>query len=285
MKAFLETIRHQNPTASFHFFVREERQFDSFRHFHPQMELTYIERGRGIRYIGDHIHTFVPGDLVLIGKNLPHDYVAVSAENKDLPKAHVIQFSQELFSALPEYRMLRSLFAEALFGLYFHAPKASLMHKITSLSHKPSLRNLILFLEILEELNATDNRRKLSTITFSQSHSQPYKQANIIKITKLISERYQERITVGEMAREVHMSPSAFCRWFKQATGSSFVTYLNAVRVEKACQHLLQTQDHMKQIGFSVGFDSIAHFNRTFKKIKGQTPMSYRNVRREHLIR
>ncbi len=78
------------------------------------------------------------------------------------------------------------------------------------------------------------------------------------------------------MANYTHLVPQSFCRWFKKITGNTFVNYLNKARIERACQLLLNTKMAITEVCFSVGFDSLSHFNRTFKKIKHLNPREYR---------
>ena len=71
------------------------------------------------------------------------------------------------------------------------------------------------------------------------------------------------------------MTRESFCRWFKKSTGSTFINYLNSTRIEKACQYLLEGERSVGQISYEVGFDTVSHFNRVFKKLKGKTPKEY----------
>src|SRR4051812_31891107 len=66
--------------------------FDGRFHFHPEVEITLIESSSGRRVVGDSIETFEPGDLVLLGDNLPHQYVSNPASRRTVAAAKVIQF-------------------------------------------------------------------------------------------------------------------------------------------------------------------------------------------------
>ena len=74
------------------------------------------------------------------------------------------------------------------------------------------------------------------------------------------------------------MTPSSFSRWFKQIMGKSFVHYLNTVRIEKACQYLLQTDLPIAQMDYGTGFESLSNLNCTFKKLKWVSPREYRKA-------
>ncbi|MEM6380600.1 MAG: AraC family ligand binding domain-containing protein, partial [Bacteroidota bacterium] len=100
MKIQLETIQYTKSQSSFHFFKREVAIFNSYWHYHPELELTFIERGNGIRYIGDNIGSFESGDLVLIGENLPHDYVSSPSKNQESSIAYVFQFPASIIDSI-----------------------------------------------------------------------------------------------------------------------------------------------------------------------------------------
>ena len=278
MKIQLETIQYTKSQASFHFFKREVALFHSYRHYHPELELTYIERGNGIRYIGDHISSFESGDLVLIGENLPHDYVSSPSQKQESSIAYVFQFPDSIVKSIAEAKILQALFTKARRGIHFPNPSEKLIATIKSVNPNPSLGNFIQLLEILNALIQDEEQHQLSSIAFSSRTANQESQNKISRVTKYIAEHYHQAIPLPLIAQFSNMTPPSFCRWFKQATGVSFVTYLNTTRVEKACQLLLQTEDPIGAIGFQTGFETIGHFNRTFKKIKKMTPKAYRKA-------
>lgn len=102
-------------------------------------------------------------------------------------------------------------------------------------------------------------------------------QSKISKTTSYILEHLDEKISINDMAELTHLVPQSFCRWFKNATGNTFVNYLNKARIERSCQLLLNTKESISDICFNVGFESLSHFNRTFLKRKGMSPRSFRN--------
>ncbi len=78
------------------------------------------------------------------------------------------------------------------------------------------------------------------------------------------------------MARAVNMSAFYFCKMFKKVAGINFTDYLSRVRIERAQNLLLNPNLRVSEIAFEVGFQSLTHFNRVFKKITGQSPTDYR---------
>ena len=278
MKLQLETIQYPSNTSSFHFFNRKEAEFESFRHFHPELELTFIDKGRGIRYIGDNISSYAAGDLILIGKNLPHDYVTTTEDRLGESSAFVFQFPDSIFENIAECQALNHLFDSAEYGLHFFNPSKNLINRIKAFKLEPSVQSVICFMEILDELSFHKNCKTISSISFTKGNKSKKAQDKITRVTRYISERFDQQITVSDISDFVHMTPQSFCRWFKQSIGSSFVTYLNATRIEKACQMLLQTNHAISNISFKCGFETVSHFNRTFKKLKMMTPKEYRKM-------
>ncbi len=91
-----------------------------------------------------------------------------------------------------------------------------------------------------------------------------------------ISDNLSEPISAADLARELDMSESAFSRYFRRATGNTFTDFVNHVRVSRACQLLMESDLLINHIGYEVGFNNIANFNRRFLDIKGVTPSDYR---------
>lgn len=91
-----------------------------------------------------------------------------------------------------------------------------------------------------------------------------------------IDEHYTQRLTLGEVARAVNLSPTYLCRAFKKANGCTLGAYVSRLRIEKAQGLLGDVELLVKEVAFLAGFRSIAHFNRVFKTAKGVPPLEYR---------
>jgi len=98
----------------------------------------------------------------------------------------------------------------------------------------------------------------------------------IARAREFIQEHHSEELTLGQVARSINASPFYFCKLFKRATGINFTEYVSRVRVERAKNLLLNPNLRVSEIAFEVGFQSLPHFNRMFKKILGQSPTDYR---------
>jgi AraC-like DNA-binding protein len=111
-------------------------------------------------------------------------------------------------------------------------------------------------------------------VVVRQNHAEPPMIANA---RKFITEHYAEDLSLGQVAKAVNASPFYFCNMFKKITGVNFTDFLSRVRIEHAKNLLLNQNLRVSEIAFEVGFQSLTHFNRVFKKIIGQSPTEYRS--------
>lgn len=107
-----------------------------------------------------------------------------------------------------------------------------------------------------------------------QAHAEP---PAVVAAKQFIREHQAEDLTLGQVSKAVNTSSYYFCKLFKRATGMHFTQYLARVRIEKAKNLLLNPNLRISEIAFEVGFQSLTHFNRVFKRLTGQAPTAYRN--------
>lgn len=111
-------------------------------------------------------------------------------------------------------------------------------------------------------------------VLVQQQNSEP---PVITKAKAFITEHQGDDISLGDVAKAVNTSTFYFCKMFKKVTGINFTNYLSRVRIEKAKNLLLNPNLRISEIAFEVGFQSLTHFNRVFKKIVGRAPTEYRS--------
>lgn len=99
----------------------------------------------------------------------------------------------------------------------------------------------------------------------------------ITRAREYIHEHQSESLTLGQVAKSINTSTFYFCKLFKKVTGINFTEYVSRVRIERAKNLLLNPNLRVSEIAFEVGFESLTHFNRVFKKILGQSPTDYRS--------
>ncbi|MCW1923368.1 helix-turn-helix domain-containing protein [Luteolibacter arcticus] len=103
--------------------------------------------------------------------------------------------------------------------------------------------------------------------------------AAIAKARRYIHEHLDDPLPLGDVAREAGLSESHFCRLFKEATGLTLTDYVNRCRIERAKNELLKSDRRVSEIAFEVGFQSLSQFNRSFSRITGHSPTTWRQDR------
>lgn len=131
--------------------------------------------------------------------------------------------------------------------------------------HEAVVRLLAIFAQHLSMLS--------NQVVVRHNHSEP---PVITRAKEYIQEHQTENLRLGHVAKAVNTSTFYFCKMFKKVIGINFTDYLSRVRIEKSKNLLLNPNLRVSEIAFEVGFQSLTHFNRVFKKILGQSPTEYR---------
>ena len=245
-------------SASFRFRHVHTNGFDFNWHFHDEIELTLILKGSGRRFIGDNITHFSDDDLVLIGSNLPHTWYSRKSEQNKC-EAIVVQFDYsflgEDFFHKPEMHSINQLLTHAELGTIFSAEVVkSVKIKLLGMQALNTFERCISLLQILHELSKDKNSKHLSSPwTFGKEEEKSIKKVD--DVCNYINENYSKQIQLSEVSQIAALSEQAFCRFFKKATGKTFVHYLNEIRIGKACQLLIETDLSISEVSYKVGFN------------------------------
>ncbi len=254
--------------------------FDAPYHFHPEIELTLILSSRGRRFVGTNIAEFGPGDLVLLGSNLPHCW-RNDEGNTDPARSIVIQFRPdflgEAFWQAPELATIGRLLERARAGLRFTnrfaEPVAAALQALVQAGPVERLTGL---LTVLGQLASTSEVRVLDA-GYTAAALSTTDCERINKVYVFVAERFQSNIRLEDVARQVHMTPPAFCRYFKKITRKTFVELVNEYRIRYASQLLLGNRDRsVAEVCFESGFGNVSHFNKQFRLLTGHSPLQYR---------
>jgi len=114
--------------------------------------------------------------------------------------------------------------------------------------------------------------------TFFQPIKGSENEKRINNIFQYIQKHATEKLTIQKAALLVHLSPSAFCKFFKRVTGKTFSDYVNDVRIANVCSDLLASDKQIAEIAYQNGFETLSYFNRIFLKKKNISPNSYRKM-------
>jgi len=258
-------------------------------HHHEECEIHLIVETTGKVFVGDYIGTFEPGQLILTGPHVPHNWISrmqddEACELRDMVihfQQSVVQKSAELFT---ELRELEPLFERAKSGIAFNdIPLEEAQHYMAGIRESNGLARVGLFLDFLNRLNQSRDYQLLSTVQM-QSSADEHTLERINIVVDYVMDHYQGTITVQEVAQRINMSETHFSRYFRKATGLRFIAFLNRIRIQRACELLSYYDEQITAISYAVGYNTLANFNRQFHELKGVTPREYRSASRERLV-
>jgi AraC-like DNA-binding protein len=249
-------------------------------HFHDEYELHLITATSGKAFIGDWIGPFNPGHLVLCGPRLPHNWVSL-----DLPESGVaerdlvIQFRHEPIaqaaSTIPELAEVMPLLERARHGIEFFGLSERAGTHWLGVKHSHGMQRFAAFCQYLADLTRCTDYRLLSNVQM-QGEDDDTEVEQINAIVDRITGDVAKPVLAAHVAADLGMSESRFSRFFRRATGNTFTDFVNRVRVNRACQLLMETDRQVTHICYEVGFNNVANFNRRFLAIKGMTPSEFR---------
>ncbi|WP_248324163.1 MULTISPECIES: AraC family transcriptional regulator [unclassified Caballeronia] len=252
-------------------------------HFHPEFELQLIVATHGKFFVGDHVGSFGPGNLVLMGENLPHNWVSEVPDGEFVERRNlVIQFGTDFvkrcMEAFPECRDAQPLLDNARRGILFDSQTSAVVAPLfEELLTARGIRRISLFLRILECLCDAKEQTLLASIAYEQNVASSKRFGHVLAhIGKNLASDLRE----SDLAGLAGQSVSAFSRAFHRHTGATFVQYVNRLRIEAACHMLLADEINITQICFQAGFNNVSNFNRQFRAAKGMTPSEFRALQR-----
>jgi AraC-like DNA-binding protein len=265
-----------NPGQSFRLFTPRLKNY-FFWHYHPEIELVYVEAVTGIRHVGQHISNYMNSDLVLIGPNIPHlnfDY-GVQTEYMQIVVQLPENFIGTALTLAPEFADIRTLFDRAAYGLAFDGhTKAEVGTRLKVMQRQDKFTKLISLLDIFRFLADSTETAVLNETDTSVKFFVNDK-IRMGTIYEYVQQHYQDRVYVDDVAALVHLSTPAFCRYFKKHTRMTFTDFVNQYRISQA-RTLLLRDSSISAVSDASGFQNISHFNKLFKKSTGDTPSAFR---------
>lgn len=282
MKPALKILNFSESLLLFHERMNDEIPFEW--HYHPEFELVLIVKGHGSWFIGNSVKKYGPGDLILIGSNIPHGWHSACGSGTQ-PEEHlsiILQFRESLLTYplfhTQDMEPVRSLLERSGNGLVF-GPTVCGKRAAKKLRSFPELspgRRLIEFLSVLMDLAEETSASQLSTGP-AMPPCRPVDRQRIETIVRYLQSHYTDEIDFVDLARHIGMDQTALCRFFRRVTGSTMTAYVNELRVSAASQMLRDTDLSILDIGFRVGFGNYSNFNRQFQRIKGYSPRVLRD--------
>lgn len=245
-------------------------------HQHEEIQISYIVEGYGRLIVGDSIHSFVSGDIYVLGSNIPHLFQSLESE---IPSHMISVFFtkegfDEVFSAIPELTEINAFIQVSAKGLKVRAADDLLKQLFHDLPNTHDLQRFILFLNLVQQLQQTESEPLVSKLPSKLLSNAQGERLQLI--FDHLMNHFHTEIQLKQIAAIVHMTPHSFCRFFKQKTNKTFFQFLIELRIAHACQLLLNSPKlTITEISERSGFNSLSNFNRKFKKIKNLTPSKF----------
>lgn len=266
-----------------HYYIEDLPHFIVPWHYHPAIEIMYITRGIGTRFVGDCIEQYEEGDVCMIGPNLPHEWRSDDAyfdkESGLRATCICLFFKREIFDPnfirLPEMNNIRDLIERSRRGLKFTGnSKLEITRFIRSSVNDVGVRKVTNLLILLELMATSTEYELLASVGFTNSvNSEDFERFN--KVYKFLVKNFATSIRLEEVSTLVGLTPTAFCRYFKERTKKTFVEYLNEMRIGYSKKLLLENKMKISTISGEVGFPNLSNFISQFKKVTGMSPSQF----------
>lgn len=247
-------------------------------HYHPEIELVYVNGGTGKRQVGSNLSYYTWGTLILVGSNLPHcGFTNQLTGNKNQT---VIQMKADFlgneFLNIPETARIKKLFQLAQRGIVFSGnTKSTVGAMMEEMEQQTDFQRLVSILLVLNELTNTDEFRILNADGFALL-SDVKDNDRINLVFNHVKTNFKEEIPLEDVADLASMTVPSFCRYFKKITSKTFTQFVNEYRLVHASKLLAEQPISITEVCFESGFNNFSHFNKKFKAFTGQNPSEYR---------
>lgn len=255
-------------------------------HFHEEIEIMLVLSEGVHRSIGDTFCTLEPGSLMIIGPNLPHQFSNRSQDGShaSLMQAVSIKFNPALLGSWMQFTdamQLLTLFRNTVYGLDVKGGIRQIVaEKIPNLLETQALQRIILLLDILNDLsNHPQDLVPVASPGCALEAPTPVHQ-RLQRLTRYIKKHLSEPLYLKDAAQHIGMSPVTLSRFLRAHLRKTFPTYLNELRIARVCRLLRETDHSVSEIAALCGFESMANFERQFRKLLHCSPKAYR--RRVH---
>jgi AraC-like DNA-binding protein len=282
MSALLEQIVVAED-ESFFIGIFQDNLEKSAWHYHNNYEISFITEGSGKRIVADSIQEFQPGDLVFIGCNLPHVWIADKETlNPSLRTLEMVflQFTDRLLSpqllSLPEFKYVAKALALSERGILIVGQTLNEVSELMlQMPYLKGFERMLHFFKMMDIIGKSDSNVQLASkeylkVRFTTGNKR------IASIHEYLMNNYREEINLKRIAELVSMAEGSLCRFFKENMGVTLFEYLNRIKTDFACKLLMDHDLSIMEVCFDSGFNNLSHFNKQFRKMTGVTPSEYR---------
>jgi AraC-like DNA-binding protein len=252
-------------------------------HYHVEVELIHFKKGEGTQFIGDSIKRFKPGDVVIVGSNLPHYWRFDDIYFEENTKAHadvrVSHFCENFwgdqFLYLPENQNIKTILERARRGLQIVGKtRQKVAELLEELLDADGPQRILLLIEALNTITSCKQLIPLSSLGFKHDFLESENE-RINSIYEYSLKNSKRKIQLEEIASVANISPNSFCRYFKSRTRKTYSQFLIEIRVGHACKLLIENNLSIKQLCYESGFNNFTSFHKYFKMITGKSPLNY----------
>ena len=241
------------------------------KHRHRGLEIDYLIRGRMWVCINSKDYDLLEGEYILIDSESAHQTCG-KFPNK------TVRYLVVLFS----YSYIKNYFKD--FDLYHFDLDKSQQAK---LKIKEQLNSILFELENeskFSKLKISCAMNIILSTLFAKCSEFRSDAAERIKITEndyaqkaicFIKENFTDKITLEDISAYVGLKPTYFSRFFRKATGKTFINYLNLVRLENALIDIQENGKKEKTAALENGFSDVKSFISVFKSIYGCSLTEY----------
>lgn len=283
----MKIVQFTLPVAKEHSVIVQEDilpHFYNHLHRHNETQITWIIKGEGTLIAGSCMQRFRPGDIYVFGSNQPHilksDPVYFDKDRKK--QVHALTLFVDPKGAfgnvldLPEMVNVKKFLELSRVGLQVPVPhRQQVSQGMLQVKEARNGYRLTCFINLLQLMASVKKYRTLSNAEaeYAISESEGLRMNDIYQYTMA---HYTENITLRQIAGVAHLTPQAFCRYFKKHTLKTYITFLNEVRVNEACKKIVAEDfDSLASVAYQTGFTNAVTFNRVFKKITGRAPKKF----------
>lgn len=285
----MKVVQFTLPVASEYSVIVQEDvlpYFYNHLHRHNEIQITWIIKGEGTLIAGNCMQRFKSGDIYILGANQPHLFKSDPSyfeprSKKEIHNLTIFVDPNGLFSnllSMPEMKSVKKFLEATNTGMQVpQAYKQQIMEKMGEVKDARNGIRLSMFIQLLQLMAGIKKYKTLSSsgAEYSISESEGLRMNDVYQYTMA---HYGENISLQQIASVAHLTPQAFCRYFKKHTRKTYITFLNEVRINEACKKIVaQDFDSIASVAYNTGFTNAVTFNRVFKKITGQPPKKYLN--------
>lgn len=251
---------------------------------HDNFEMVYIKKGSVVFEISGEPVSLGPNDIIIIKPRQYHKFIVKSKISEFIVLNFTFENQQnEGISDIPLEDFLNFVKGKES-GAYITL-KVSQKNEIITILNRILVERqsndigseFLNYLLILELFVLISRALKMEWENSIKNKSPKLKEL-IHAAVNFINNNFERDISLGDIARYVFLSPSYFTRAFKEEIGTSPINYLLRVRIERAKELLVETDEKVGEIALSVGFSNQQRFNELFKKHTGMTPLKYRKT-------